>query len=181
MGFVVMVVLETGCIRMSQKEWQEGISVIDSIQFFANHEVGQIMLNDWTLCNSSSLSSSSVDSNAISESKDVLESLVLKSIRIDVNNSLMVSNTTLQESRLGLAWRVNDSRKEVFLNDSTCINAFEDSDFLSNLVLLHFNHFPTKVDINASLVALFQCDFIGIGELEDFLVWSPELDSSILC
>lgn len=135
------------------------------------------MLNDWALSNCCSLSSSSVYTNAITKSKDVFKSLVLKSIRIDINDSLSVSNTAIEQSSLRFAGRINDCREEILFNDLSSLNASEDSNLLFLFVLLDFKHFPSKVNINTSLVALFKSNFVSIWELEYFLVWSPELDS----
>lgn len=74
---VVMVVLEAGSVRMTKEEWHESVTIIDSIQLFTFQELLKIVLNDWSLMNSSSLSSSGVDTNAISESKNVIKSLML--------------------------------------------------------------------------------------------------------
>ena len=135
------------------------------------------MLNDWTLSNCCSLSSCSVYTNAITKSKDVFKSLVLKSIRIDINDSLSVSNTAIKQSSLRFAGWVNDCGEEILFNDLTGLNASEDCNLLFLFVLLDFKHFPSKVNINTSLVTLFKSNLVSIGELEYFLVRSPELDS----
>jgi len=78
-GFVVVVVLEIAGVGVAEVERHESIPIVDGVQIFALHELFQIVLHNWGLGNSSCFSSSSVNSNAITESENVLESLVLQS------------------------------------------------------------------------------------------------------
>lgn len=78
---------ETGSIGMSQEQWHEGISIIDSIKLFAFHELLQVVLDNGFLSNSCALSSSGLSSNAISEGKDVLKSLVLQGVWVNINKA----------------------------------------------------------------------------------------------
>lgn len=75
---------------MAKIEWHVCVAVIDSIQFLAFHELLDVVLDDWALVDGSSLSSGGVYSNAISEGEDVLESLVLESVWVNINDSLTV-------------------------------------------------------------------------------------------
>jgi hypothetical protein len=90
---IVMVMLEAGSIRMTEDEWHEGISIIDSIELLAFKELSQIVLKDGSLAGSSGLGSGSVNTDAITESENVLESLVLESVWVHINNTLTVGNT----------------------------------------------------------------------------------------
>jgi hypothetical protein len=89
----VIQVLEAGGIRVTEEEWQECISVINSVKLFAFKELLQVMLNNWCLMDCSGLCPGSVDTNAITESEDVLEALVLESVGVHVNDSLVGCNT----------------------------------------------------------------------------------------
>jgi hypothetical protein len=92
MGLIVMIVLETRCVVISQVEWHEGVAIIYPIKFSTFQKGFNIMLNDWILSNSSSLGSSCVHTNAISKSKDVFKSLMLESVWVNVNYSFLVGN-----------------------------------------------------------------------------------------
>lgn len=78
---------------MTKIEWHVCVSIIDSVEFFAFHELLKVVLDNGALMDGSSLSSGGIYSDAISESKDVLESLVLESVRVHVNNALAIGDT----------------------------------------------------------------------------------------
>jgi hypothetical protein len=117
MRLVVMKVLEVRGIRVTKIEWHIGVTIIDSIKVTALHELLNIVLDDRGLVDSSSLGSSSVDTDAITESEDVLEALVLKSVGVHINYTLAVSDLGVSELLVRLAGRVNHSSEEVLLND----------------------------------------------------------------
>ena len=119
MRLVVMKVLEVRGIRVTKIEWHIGVTIIDSVKVTALHELLNIMLDDGGLMDSSSLGSSSVDTDAITESEDVLEALVLKSVGVHINDTLAVSDLGISELLVRLAGRVNHSSEEVLLNDFT--------------------------------------------------------------
>ena len=62
---------------MSEEEWHEGVAIIDCIELLTLEILLHVVFNDGGLMNSGSLSPCGVNADAISESKDVLESLVL--------------------------------------------------------------------------------------------------------
>ncbi len=117
MRLVVMKMLEVRGIRVTKIEWHIGVTIIDSIEVTALHELLNIVLDDGGLVDSSSLGSSSVDTDAITESEDVLEALVLKSVGVNINDTLAVSDLGISELLMRLAGRVNHSCEEVLLND----------------------------------------------------------------
>jgi len=82
---------------------------------------------------------------------------------------------------VGSAGWVDASGEEIFLDNLTTVNVLEGCNLLSVFVSLDCEHFPSEVDVNASFVAFVECNFISVGEFEDFLVRSPVLNSSILC
>lgn len=89
---IVMVVLEVAGVRMSKVEGHESVTIIDCIKLLAIQELLEVVLYNWALIDSSCLGSSCINSNAISKGKDVLEALVLKSVRIDINDTFFISN-----------------------------------------------------------------------------------------
>lgn len=90
---VVVVVLEVWCIRVSEPERHESVSIINSIQVLTLHELLNVVLDDWNLMDDGSLGSGGVNADAITKSKNVLESLVLESIWVNINNTFGVSNS----------------------------------------------------------------------------------------
>jgi hypothetical protein len=177
---VVMEVLEVGGIRMTKIEGQEGVAIIDCVQFLSIHELLNVVLNNWGLVDSSSLSSSSVHTNAITESENVLEALMLKSVRIYINDTLVISDLRGEKLLVGLARRVNHSSEEVLLNDIPCVNIAEGGDLLTVLVGGNLDHFPAEEDLDASLSALLESNLISVRELEDLLVGGPVLNTGVL-
>jgi hypothetical protein len=80
---------------------------------------------------------------------------------------------------VGLARRVYHSLEEVLLNDNTAVYISEGGDLLVVLVLVNLDHFPAEEDLDSALLALLESDLVGIGELEDLLVWGPILYASV--
>ena len=66
------------------------------------------MLDYWFLVDSSSLSSGGVSINAITEGKNVFVLLVLKSVRINSDQALIVGQTSINQLLLRFASRVDD-------------------------------------------------------------------------
>ena len=99
--FVVPQVLEASGVRVRQVEWHVRVSIIDSIALFSFHELLHVVLHNWALSMGGVLGSSSLSLDAISESEDVLESRVLKSVWVHVNESGVISDSTVQK---GLVW-----------------------------------------------------------------------------
>ncbi len=90
---IVMQVLEAASIRVSQDEWHECVSIIDTIKLLALHKLLQVLFDDRSLMDCCCLSSGSVNSNTISETKDVFESLVLECVGININNTFTIGDS----------------------------------------------------------------------------------------
>ena len=115
-GLVVMQVLEVRGIRVAKIEGHESVTIIDSVEFLAFHELFNILLHNGSLMNGGSLSSCGVNTNAVAESKDVFKALVLKSVWVHIDNTLAISNLRIKKLLMRLAGRVNYSCEEVLLN-----------------------------------------------------------------
>ncbi len=115
-GLVVMQVLEVRGIRVAKIEGHESVTIIDSVEFLAFHELFNILLHNGSLMNGGSLSSCGVNTNAVAESKDVFKALVLKSVWVHIDNTLAISNLRIKKLLVRLAGRVNYSCEEVLLN-----------------------------------------------------------------
>ena len=88
----VVEVLKVRSLRVTEDEGHECVAVIDGIQIFSLHELLNVVFNDGSLVDSSCLSPSCIDANAVSEGENVLKSLVLKGVGVNVNNTLVISN-----------------------------------------------------------------------------------------
>lgn len=75
---------------------------------------------------------------------------------------------------------VNASSVKIFLDNGSGVNIFENSDLSLELVMFDFKHFPSEHNIDATLLALFEGNFVGIGESVDLLVGCPVLNASVV-
>jgi hypothetical protein len=105
---------------------------------------------------------------------------MLKSVRIYINDTLVISDLRGEKLLVGLARRVNHSSEEVLLNDIPCVNIAEGGDLLTVLVGGNLDHFPAEEDLDASLSALLESNLISVRELEDLLVGGPVLNTGVL-
>ncbi len=70
-------------------------------------------------------------SNAISKGKNIFKSFVLKSVFVDINNSIRVSNTTVYKFFDRLAGRIEYASTKVFLNSFSSIYISESGNLLA--------------------------------------------------
>lgn len=131
---VVVQVGEAGSVGMTKDEGHEGVSVVDSIQFLTFHELLNVLFHNWDLSSNSGLGSGSVNTDAITESKNVFESLVLESVWVNIDNTFTGSNTRLKKLLVGSGGRVDACGEEILFNDLASVNASEGGDLLAVLV-----------------------------------------------
>lgn len=103
---------ESSSMGVTHIEREIGKSIIDSIKFSSSKEFQKIIFDNWVLSHSSSVGSCGISSNGISESKDVFKSLVLKSILVDINETICISNAWVNKILPRSAWRSNISMSE---------------------------------------------------------------------
>ena len=123
---------------MSEKQWLENVSIIHTIAFLSLHEAEKVILDDWILGDGTSVGAGSFKTNSITESKDVVVLIVLKSVLIHIDTTVRISETSIRKEFVGLGWWVDASRVEVFLNCYTCVDVPEDGNLLSILILFYF-------------------------------------------
>jgi len=111
-SFVVMEMREGCGVRVAHEHWEVRISIIDSIDFLSFHESENVVFNNWALGHGGSLGSSDVSSDSISKSKDVFESFVLKGIWVYINQTIGISNSTIDEVLPWFTWWVKVSVSE---------------------------------------------------------------------
>ena len=108
-GFIVVEMREGGRVGVAHEKWEVRVSIIDAICILSVHESENVVFDDWALGHGGSTGSSDVSSNGITEGKDVFESLVLKGIWVDINQTISISDSTVDEVLPWLAWWVKVS------------------------------------------------------------------------
>jgi len=96
-------------VGVAHEKWEVRVSIIDSIRILSIHESQNVVFDDWALGHSGGARSSDISSNGITERENVLESLVLKGIWVDIDQTISVSDTTVDEVLPWLTWRVEVS------------------------------------------------------------------------
>lgn len=119
-GWLVIVqVREASCLSHRKVKREESVAVVDCIHLLTVKVLQNIVLNHWILGLSSVVGSRQFTSDAVSERKDVLITIVLEGVFVDVNESERVSKARVHDQILGLAGRVDASSEERLLNDLT--------------------------------------------------------------
>ena len=94
----VVQVLEAASIRVTSPEWHESISVPNSVALSAVQVVEDVVLNNGVLTHNRRLSPCSVSRDAVTESKHVLELIVLEGVPVDINKTLVVAQTRVDDN-----------------------------------------------------------------------------------
>lgn len=138
MRFVVIEVSEWGHILGSKIKWNEWVSVINCIKIFSMKVSQDIMFNDaclsmccvnWSCCWSISASS---------KSKNILIFCWLQSIGININESIWISQSSINGNLMRWIWGMDYKLIEILFNCLTGINVSKSSKFLALLILLYF-------------------------------------------
>ena len=175
-GFVVVEMREWGGMGVAHEKWEVRVSIIDSIRILSVHESKNVVFDDWALGHGGSARSSDVSSNSITKSEDVFESLVLEGIWVDIDQTISVSDSTVDEVLPWLTWWVEVSVIESWFNNLSAINILESGNLLTYFTVMNFQKFPTEHNFNSSLVAFFKSNFVGVTKFENFFIWSPVLN-----
>lgn len=174
---VVIKVGEWGHVLSSKIKWNEWVSIINCIKFFAMKVSQDIMFNDACLSVCSINWSSCWSIGASSKSENILIFCWLQSIGININKSIWISQSSINRNLVRSIWGMDNKLIEILLNRFTSINISKSSEFLALWVLLYFQQLPTEIDFNVSLSAFIQSHFISIVKVENCFVWSPVLNS----
>ena len=82
---IVPQMLEVSGVGMREIEWHVSVSIINGIALLSFQELFHVMFHDWALSMGGILGSSRFSLDAISESEDVFESGVLKSVWVNID------------------------------------------------------------------------------------------------
>jgi len=82
---IVPQMLEVSGVGVREIEWHVSVSIINGIALLSFQKLFHVMFHDWALSMGSILGSSGFSLDAISESEDVFESGVLKSVWVNID------------------------------------------------------------------------------------------------
>ena len=82
---IVPQMLEVSGVGVREIEWHVSVSIINGIALLSFQKLFHVMFYDWALSMCSILGSSGFSLDAISESEDVFESGVLKSVWVNID------------------------------------------------------------------------------------------------
>ena len=137
MGLIIMKMRERSGVGVAHEHWEVRISIIDSIHFLSVHESENVVFNNWALGHGGSHGSGDVTSDGISESKDVFESFVLEGVWVDINQTIGISDSTVDEVLPWLTWRIEVSVSETRFNCFTAIDVLESGNLLTDFTGMH--------------------------------------------
>lgn len=104
-----MSVSEGSAVRVSKVEGHVLVAVINGIELLAVKELGDVVLDNRILGNSSLLGPGCVKADDVSEGEDVFKFLALKGVLVDVDSSVSAGDAASDQLCVGPGWRVNVS------------------------------------------------------------------------
>lgn len=170
--------LEAGHVGVTEHKWHVGVAIINCAKLFTLEVCLHVVLHNWRLGMCGMLSPGGLSINAISESEDVGESLVLKGIWADIDHAVSTRNTRIYKLLMWHTIWIDVDMCEWMFFDLCSVNMLECTNFFASCIFLNFKEFPAKVHINTSLGALLKSDLVSIWEFVDPLVWGPVSDTS---
>jgi hypothetical protein len=90
---VVPKMLEASHVGVAEHEWQVRVAIVDSTKLLTLKECLNVVFDNWSLNVSGVLSSCSLTVNAVTESENVVESLMLKSVWAYIDHTVLSRNT----------------------------------------------------------------------------------------
>ena len=175
--FIIMQMLETCRIGMTQKEWHKSVSIINTVHFLSLKEFKNVVLYNWILSNCCRLSTSCFKTNCITKSKNIVIFFMLECIFVNINSTVSIGKTSISKEFMRVTWWVDACWDKIFFNCNASIYIFKCCDLLSNWVFLNLNQFPSKHNFNSSFMTFIKCNFVCIRETIDFLIRCPILNS----
>lgn len=89
-SFEIVQMRKAGRVVRAKDKRLEGVSVVDGVHVLAFNKAKQVVLDHGTLLHGTAHGASSVEANAVTESKYILELLVLESVLVDIESTLSV-------------------------------------------------------------------------------------------
>ena len=88
----IMQVGETSAIGVAHPEWHVLVAVIDSVALFALKEAQHVVLDDGMLMDRARVRACRLSTDAVTDSKDIFELVVLKGVAVDIDHAIPVTD-----------------------------------------------------------------------------------------
>ena len=95
---------------------------------------------------------------------------MLESVAVNIDHTLRVAHTRVEEELVLTARWVDVGANEVLLDSFTSIHILEGCN-LGLGIFTDAQELPSEMDLNTAFVTFVKCNFIGVGEGIDELVW----------
>ena len=95
---------------------------------------------------------------------------MLERVAVNIDHTLAVAHTRVEEELVLTARWVDIGANEVLLDRFTSVHILENCN-LGVGILTDTQELPSEMDLNATLFALFESNFVGVREGIDELVW----------
>ena len=146
------------------------VAIVDSVALLAFEELKNVMLYDGVLCDGAGVGTGGIAGNAVTNGKDVLKAVMLKRVAVNIDHTLLVAHTRIEEELVLTAWWVDVGANEVLLNRFTSIHILEGCN-LGKGFLTNAQELPSEIDLDTALGALIESNFVCVREGVDELVW----------
>ena len=178
-GLEIVQVRESGAIGVAQPEWHVLVSIVDGVALLTLEELENVVLDDWVLVDGTSVGTGGLAADAVADGEDILVSVVLQGVAVDIDLAGGIADARVEDELVLLAGWVDVGVGEVMLHGLTSVDVLEGGD-VSAVLLADLEELPAEVDLDASLLALFEGDLVGVWESVDELVGCPVLNLGAL-
>lgn len=175
-GLEVVQMGETGAVMVTQVMGHVLVTIVDGVAVLAIKETENVLLHDRVLMDSASVCTTGLSADTITESEDILITVVLESVAVDINHTLSVTNSRVKQELVLFARWVDGGANVVFLVDLTRVDVLENSNLAVSL-LFDAHELPAEHNIDTALCALVKSNLVSVGEGINKFVGSPVLNS----
>lgn len=166
----VMEMREASTVRSTKIGRHVLVSIIDSVAFLTLEVLKNVMLYDGVLMDGASVGTGGLAGDAVTNGEDVLKTVMLEGVAVNIDHALVVANTGVKEELVLTARWVDVGANEVLLDRFTSIHILEGCN-LGLGIFTDAQELPSEMDLNTAFVTFVKCNFIGVGEGIDELVW----------
>lgn len=91
-GLEIVQVRETGSVSVAEPEHHVLVAVVDGVGLLTLEEAEHVVLDDGVLVDGTSVGTSGLSADAVTNGEDILEPVVLKGVAVDINLTLLVAD-----------------------------------------------------------------------------------------
>lgn len=172
---VVVEMREASTVRSTKIGRHVLVAIVDSVTLLTMEVLENVMLYDGVLVDGASVGTGGLARDAVTDGEDVLKAVMLESVAVNIDHTLRVAHTRVEEELVLTARWVDVGANEVLLDRFTGVDVLEGCD-LGLGILTDAQELPSEMDLNAALGTLVKSNFVGVREGIDELVWCPVLD-----